>query len=406
MMKTRLFLAFVFALVSGAAGAQTYPGKLPAFNVYGNPTGSEAPPTAFPILSTPNAWTASQTFTPPSTISGFTPSLLALTTNPTTISGGTSELDHFRCSQANGGYNQYLMSGTTPTVSCFEFQLQANAGSVAASNLYGIIGAVNNLGAGTVAGLYGRGSAGSSSATGSVFAIKSGVNCGTALANCYLQQANVDTTTFGGVMKAFFWGASLQGTQGSGLAHYGILLDNTVSYDQAQFAGYGVGSANFLQLLDATGANTRYVVTSSGNTIQCGGTSGGVTANCVNTQVIGTFTNWSWNWPTTPGLVGSVLLSQAGGSSNMVWLDDVAAGQVLVSGGAGANPAYSANPTVATFRTTPILVASLPACAAGNQGARAFVTDQATAVAYHGAVTGSGGNKQGVTCDGSAWYQD
>lgn len=52
------------------------------------------------------------------------------------------------------------------------------------------------------------------------------------------------------------------------------------------------------------------------------------------------------------------------------------------------------------------VVASLPTCNAGTQGARMFVTDQATAIAYHGAVTGSGAFKQGVLCDGTAWYQD
>jgi hypothetical protein len=52
------------------------------------------------------------------------------------------------------------------------------------------------------------------------------------------------------------------------------------------------------------------------------------------------------------------------------------------------------------------VVASLPTCNAGAQGLRYFVTDQATAIAYHGAVTGSGAFKQGVTCDGTAWYQD
>lgn len=53
-----------------------------------------------------------------------------------------------------------------------------------------------------------------------------------------------------------------------------------------------------------------------------------------------------------------------------------------------------------------ILVSALPACSAATQGTRQFVTDQATAVAYHGAVTGSGGTKQNVTCDGTNWYQD
>lgn len=57
-------------------------------------------------------------------------------------------------------------------------------------------------------------------------------------------------------------------------------------------------------------------------------------------------------------------------------------------------------------QVTPVTVANLPVCNASLQGARYFVTDQNTAVAYHGAVTGGGANKQGVQCDGSAWYQD
>lgn len=58
------------------------------------------------------------------------------------------------------------------------------------------------------------------------------------------------------------------------------------------------------------------------------------------------------------------------------------------------------------LQTSTSIVANLPTCTATLQGARYFVTDQNTAIAYHGAVTGGGSNKQGVTCDGSAWYQD
>jgi hypothetical protein len=51
-------------------------------------------------------------------------------------------------------------------------------------------------------------------------------------------------------------------------------------------------------------------------------------------------------------------------------------------------------------------VATLPACNAATKGARYFVTDQNTAVAYHGVITGGGAIQQGVTCDGTAWYQN
>lgn len=56
--------------------------------------------------------------------------------------------------------------------------------------------------------------------------------------------------------------------------------------------------------------------------------------------------------------------------------------------------------------TKPTVVGSLPACNATTEGARAYVTDQNTAVAYRGAVTGSGSTRQAVLCSNSAWIQD
>lgn len=52
-----------------------------------------------------------------------------------------------------------------------------------------------------------------------------------------------------------------------------------------------------------------------------------------------------------------------------------------------------------------VLVASLPTCNTGNEGLTYGVSDQATAVAYNGAVTGSGATHQGVYCNGTAWVQ-
>jgi hypothetical protein len=56
--------------------------------------------------------------------------------------------------------------------------------------------------------------------------------------------------------------------------------------------------------------------------------------------------------------------------------------------------------------TVPTTVASLPTCNAGYEGQRAYVTDQNTAVAYRGAVTGGGATRQGVLCSNSAWIQN
>lgn len=57
--------------------------------------------------------------------------------------------------------------------------------------------------------------------------------------------------------------------------------------------------------------------------------------------------------------------------------------------------------------TTPTTVNSLPSCTAGLDGARSFVTNNATAVSFQGAVTTGGSNHTPVYCDGSAtaWKQ-
>ena len=56
----------------------------------------------------------------------------------------------------------------------------------------------------------------------------------------------------------------------------------------------------------------------------------------------------------------------------------------------------------------PATVAALPTCSSSLDGARMYVTDQNTAVAYRGAVTGGGTTHQPVICNGAtpAWIQD
>lgn len=62
--------------------------------------------------------------------------------------------------------------------------------------------------------------------------------------------------------------------------------------------------------------------------------------------------------------------------------------------------------SLAQTLTIPTTVASLVTCNSANKGARAFVTDQNTAVSYRGAVTGGGSTNQAVVCDGTNWLQD
>jgi hypothetical protein len=62
----RLLAASILSLAFiGGALAQSGIGQIPALNVVGNPTGSTAAPGAFPIFSTANAWSATQTITAP-----------------------------------------------------------------------------------------------------------------------------------------------------------------------------------------------------------------------------------------------------------------------------------------------------------------------------------------------------
>lgn len=62
--------------------------------------------------------------------------------------------------------------------------------------------------------------------------------------------------------------------------------------------------------------------------------------------------------------------------------------------------------SIAQTLTIPTTVALLVTCNAANEGARAYVTDQNTGVAYRGAVTGGGTTRQAVLCSNSAWIQD
>ncbi len=61
--------------------------------------------------------------------------------------------DHIRLSQLTGADNEFQGSGT---VSGLRFQLQAGAEATSSLNLYGVIGALSNKGAGATKAIYGR----------------------------------------------------------------------------------------------------------------------------------------------------------------------------------------------------------------------------------------------------------
>jgi hypothetical protein len=94
----------------------------------------------------------------------------------------------------------------------------------------------------------------------------------------------------------------------------------------------------------------------------------------------------------TASAVTNMVLNQSGGlsvgSANVA--TDPGSGIVLASG----------------LQSKVLTVATLPTCNAAAEGQRAYVSDQNTAVAYRGAVTGSGTTRQAVLCSNSAWIQD
>jgi hypothetical protein len=114
----------------------------------------------------------------------------------------------------------------------------------------------------------------------------------------------------------------------------------------------------------------------------------------------------------TSGLARGVAIG-----NSIAWATGIAASNMPFVSSPGSYWTTSGNVVTNTSNTiqfpiydlvapNPLTFATLPACNSGTQGSRQFITDQATSVAYHGAVTGSGSTAQGVTCDGTAWYQD
>lgn len=94
-------------------------------------------------------------------------------------------------------------------------------------------------------------------------------------------------------------------------------------------------------------------------------------------------------------------------SNTLEWTPSTATGGITFT-----TPVMKLTPTGAltvntSVTTVPTVVNSLPACTAGLDGARAFVTNNATATSFGGAVTTGGTNHHLVYCDGSAtaWKQ-
>jgi hypothetical protein len=70
-------------------------------------------------------------------------------------------------------------------------------------------------------------------------------------------------------------------------------------------------------------------------------------------------TPWNANHPFASGAIGDLLYYDSGSTTGAKWLPDVAVGQVLVSGGVGVKPAWSATPSLTSLTlSTPLAATS------------------------------------------------
>ena len=172
-----------------------------------------------------------------------------------------------------------------------------------------------------------------------------------------------------------------------------------------EFETYGTGVANQIWGRVASGTSASPGVTANGQFIwqligqgYDGNPNWGpalATINMIATEAWAAGKNGSQitiqTTPTGTATHATALTVQASGALSVGTSTDPGIGSLLANKGIG---------------TVPTVVGSLPTCNAGYEGQRAYVTDQATAVAYRGAVTGGGATRQAVLCSNSAWIQD
>lgn len=142
-----------------------------------------------------------------------------------------------------------------------------------------------------------------------------------------------------------------------------------------------IGSGSFLFILDAEGY--------SGSVYSGQGLWGSVAAETWTNTARGTYAVVHTTPTGTTTRTEAIRIQPSGGLS-VGTTTDPGTGFVL------ANKAV---------QSVPLTVATLPVCAAGTKGARAFVTDNNTALTFAGAITSGGANQTPVYCDGSVWRQ-
>lgn len=208
----------------------------------------------------------------------------------------------------NGGNDNNFTINANALAAGYTFYMRSLAGSSASSNLYGVIGQLNNAGAGSTKSIYGRSTA-LSGCTGVVMGAVFAVDTIAGLSDATGVQISLDTTAGGKVNKAIWVNKNAATTVA---LDYGVLLDDVaIQAGGSGFQMFAKGAGDFLTLKNSTGSANLFSVDSTGaftTDINVGTTTNGVR---VSSSAI-TRTASAGNLNVESGLTGQLSLGCGG----------------------------------------------------------------------------------------------
>ena len=208
----------------------------------------------------------------------------------------------------NGGNDNYFNLDVNSLAAGYTFYMRAVSGSHSSSNLYGVIGQLNNAGAGSTKAIYGRSTA-LAGCTGVVMGATFAVDTVAGLSDATGVQISLDTTAGGKVNKAVWVNKNAAATVA---LDYGLLLDDVaIQAGGSGFQMFAKGAGDFLTLKNSTGSANLFSVDSTGcfsTDINVGTTTNGVR---VTSSAI-TRTAAAGNLTVESGLTGTMFLGAGG----------------------------------------------------------------------------------------------
>lgn len=208
----------------------------------------------------------------------------------------------------NGGNDNNFTINANALAAGYTFYMRSLAGSSASSNLYGVIGQLNNAGAGSTKAIYGRSTA-LAGCTGVVMGGVFAVDTVAGLSDAAGVQISLDTTAGGKVNKAVWVNKNAATTVA---LDYGLLLDDVaIQAGGSGFQMFAKGAGDFLTLKNSTGSANLFSVDSTGaftTDINIGTTTNGVR---VSSSAI-TRTAEAGNLNVESGLTGQLSLGCGG----------------------------------------------------------------------------------------------